>query len=425
MAATGIATAAPKASLALPDKPSIAVLPFTNLSGDPSQDYFSDGITEDIITELSRFSELFVIARNSSFTYKGRAVDVRQVGRELGVRYVLEGSIRRAGDRVRVTAQLINATEGTHLWAERYDRVLEDIFEIQDELVRAIVPLLAVFVARAERQFSLSKMPANLAAYDYFLHAAAMYASNHRDFELAKIESAKSLLARCLEVDPDFARAHALLSATLIQTYALRVKGSSDFWNPAVLDAAHESASRGVQLAPDLPEARAQLGYVYTFQHRHEMAVAEFERAFSLNQNFTDWRFCPTLMWSGYPDRAIEAARRHLRFDPFALPIARGYLGYALMTAKRCEEALQPLVEFVTSAAGHAVAAHGLSPVIPSWVGLRRPGRKSQRPVKGGLTLQLPPVRRICPTGTSTTVVSSLMRRARQDYPTKHRVRRD
>jgi len=266
---------------------------------------------------------------------------------------VLEGSIRRVNNRVRVTAQLISANDGTHLWAERYDRILEDIFEIQDELVLAIVPLLAAHVARAEKQRSLSKAPATLLGYDYFLHASAMYTAVHRNFELEKILSARNLVKQCLEADPDFARAHVLLSATRTTTYALRVKGSSELWNPAVLNAAYESASRAVELAPNLPEGRAQLGYVYAFQHSHDMAVAEFERAFSLNQNFTDWRFCPTLLWSGLADRAIEAAHRHLRFDPFALPIARGYLGYALLTAKRYDEALQPLTEFVANAPGH------------------------------------------------------------------------
>jgi len=270
------ATTQVRPTLALPEKPSIAVLPFNNLSGDPKEDYFSDGITEDIITELSRFSELFVIARNSSFQYKGKTPDIRQVGQELGVRYVLEGSIRRVNNRVRVTAQLISANDGTHLWAERYDRVLEDIFEIQDELVFAIVPLLAAHVARAERQRSLSKTPTTLLAYDYFLHASAMYAAVHRNFELEKILAARKLVKQCLEADLGFARAHVLLSATQTTTYALRMKGSTELWNPAVLDAAYESVSRAVQLVPNLPEAHAQLGYVYAFQHRHDMAVGEF-----------------------------------------------------------------------------------------------------------------------------------------------------
>ena len=164
-----------KVRLALPDKPSIAVLPFTNMSGDPQQEYFSDGITEDIITELSRFSELFVIARNSSFQYKGKSPDIRQVGRELGVRYVLEGSIRRAGDRVRITGQLIDATTGAHRWAERYDRELKDVFAVQDEVARTIVSILAAHVNKAEAEHVLLKPPATWQAYDYYMRASGIY----------------------------------------------------------------------------------------------------------------------------------------------------------------------------------------------------------------------------------------------------------
>ena len=160
-----------KAPLPLPDRPSIAVLAFANLSGDKEQEYFSDGITEDIITELSRFSELFVIARNSSFQYKGKATDVRQVGRDLGVRYVLEGSVRRGGDRLRISAQLIDAMTGGHRWAERYDRKLEDVFAVQDEIVRTIVTILAAHVRKAETERTRTKPPNSWQAYDYYLQA--------------------------------------------------------------------------------------------------------------------------------------------------------------------------------------------------------------------------------------------------------------
>jgi TolB-like protein len=158
--------------LALPDKPSIAVLAFTNMSGDPGQDYFSDGITEDIITELSRFSELFVIARNSSFQYKGKSPDIRQVGREVGVRYVLQGSIRRAGDRMRISAQLIDAATGVHRWGERYDRELKDIFAVQDEVSRTIVAILTSHVNKAEAERTLLKPPATWQAHDFFMRAS-------------------------------------------------------------------------------------------------------------------------------------------------------------------------------------------------------------------------------------------------------------
>ena len=201
-----------KTSLALPDKPSIAVLPFTNMSGDPSQDYFSDGITEDIITELSRFSELFVIARNSSFQYKGKSPDIRQVGRELGVRYVLEGSIRRAGDRVRITAQLIDAATGAHRWAERYDRELKDVFAVQDEVARTIVAILAAHVTRPRPSARFYKPPATWQAYDYYMQAA-----DTSRLLLVVIESAASFTrrgdswSRHLAIDPNYARAYAML----------------------------------------------------------------------------------------------------------------------------------------------------------------------------------------------------------------------
>ena len=168
-------TAATAEQLALPDRPSISVLPFTNMSGDPSQEYFSDGISEDIITELSRFSELFVIARNSTFQYKGKAPDVRQVGRELGVRYVLEGSIRRDGDRVRISAQLLDALTGAHRWAERYDRKLEDVFTLQIQLACTIAAVLAAHVNRAEAERALTKSPASWQAYDYYMRAARYF----------------------------------------------------------------------------------------------------------------------------------------------------------------------------------------------------------------------------------------------------------
>jgi adenylate cyclase len=181
------------------------------LSADPSQDYFSDGITEDIITELSRFSELFVIARNSSFQYNGKSPDIRQVGRELGVRYVLEGSIRRSGDRVRITAQLIDAT-GAHRWAERYDRKLKDVFAVQHEVAQTIVAILAAHVNKAEAVRTLLKAPASWQAYDYYLPAADTLASYSSSFIVDELYEARRLLERSISIDPNYARAHGMLS---------------------------------------------------------------------------------------------------------------------------------------------------------------------------------------------------------------------
>ena len=204
----------PRPALALPDKPSIAVLAFTNMSGDPGQDYFSDGITEDIITGLSRFSELFVIARNSSFQYKGKSPDIRQVGRELGVRYVLEGSIRRAGDRVRISAQLIDAVTGAHRWAERYDRELKDVFAVQDEVSRAIVAILVAQVNKAEAERTLLKPPATWQAYDFFMRASDIFTAVRSSFNVADLYEARQLLERSISLDPNYARAYATLSYT-------------------------------------------------------------------------------------------------------------------------------------------------------------------------------------------------------------------
>src|SRR5262245_42399124 len=200
------------APLPLPDKPSIAVLAFTNMSGDPSQEYFSDGITEDIITGLSRFSELFVIARNSSFQYKGKSPDIRQVGRELGVRYVLEGSIRRAGDRVRISAQLIDAVTGAHLWGERYDRELKDVFAVQDEVSRAIVAILVAHVNKAEAERTLLKPPETWQAYDLFLRASDILRAMWSSFNVADLYEARRLLERSIALDPHYARAYAELA---------------------------------------------------------------------------------------------------------------------------------------------------------------------------------------------------------------------
>jgi adenylate cyclase len=201
------------------DRPSVAVLPFANLSSDPQQGYFSDGITEDIITELSRFSELLIIARNSSFQYKDKAVDVRQVGRELGVRYVLEGSVRRSGNRVRITAQLIDAMTGAHRWAERYDGELDDVFAVQDEMARAIVAILAAHVNRAEIERALLKPPAALEAYDFYLRGAEAFFLHVSRLTKASLPDVRHLLEQSLAMDPDYARAHAMLSRTHMYAY--------------------------------------------------------------------------------------------------------------------------------------------------------------------------------------------------------------
>ena len=327
----------------LPHKPSIAVLPFTNLSGDPEQAYFADGITEDIITELSRFSELFVIARNSSFQYKGKSPDIRQVGRELGVHYVLEGSIRRAGDRVRITAQLIDATTGAHRWADRYDRKLEVVFAVQDELARTIVSILAAHVNKAETERTLLKPAATWQAYDYYMRAANTLASFRSSLKVEELYEGRRFLENALSTDPNYARAHAELSRTYTTAFVNPL--DADFLSEAALDRAYQSARRAVQLDPNLSQAHADLGYVLTYKRHNEAAIAEFERATALNPNYTDWRFALALVYGGEPAKAIVIVEAHMRVDPFYAPVAPGVLGFAYYMLQRYAEALPLLRE--------------------------------------------------------------------------------
>jgi adenylate cyclase len=342
------------------DRPSVAVLPFANLNSDPQQDYFSDGITEDIITELSRFSELLVIARNSSFQYKGKAVDILQVGRELGARYVLEGSVRRSGDRVRITAQLVDAVTGLHRWAERYDRELGDIFGVQDEVARAIVAFLAAHVNRAETERAMLKPPAAWEAYEYYLRGAEAFLLHANGRTKASLDDARRLLEQSLAIDPGHARAAAMLSWTHLRAYIEPFDG--DYLSPAALDRAVELAEAAVRLDPRLPQARAQLGYVLIWKRQRDAGIAEFERAFALNRNFTDDRFAQALMYVGQPARAIEVLEANIRLDPFASPIySSGVMGLANYSLKRYGEAVRWLRESVLRSPNQQVVHLGLA----------------------------------------------------------------
>jgi adenylate cyclase len=326
------------------DRPSVAVLPFANLSGDPQQDYFSDGITEDITTELSRFSELLVIARNSTFQYKDKAIDVRQVGRELGVRYVLEGSVRRIGDRIRIAAQLIDAMTGAHRWAERYDRELHDVFAVQDEVARAIVTILAAHVNRAEIERALLKPPAAWQAYEYYLRGAEALLLHINRRTKASLYDARRLLEQSLAIDPDYARAYAMMSHTHVSAFIDPIDG--DYLNPAALDRALELAETAVHLDSRLPLAHAQLGWVLLWKRQHDPAIAEFERAFALNPNFIDNRFALVVMYAGEPARAIEILEANIRLDPFpSLVTSSGFMAHANYMLRRYGETVRLLRE--------------------------------------------------------------------------------
>jgi len=325
----------------LVDRPSVGVLPFVNLSGDAQQEYFSDGITEDIITELSRFSELVVIARNSTFQYKGNAVDVRQVGQELGVRYLVEGSIRRDGNRVRINAQLIDTKTGAQRWADRYDREIKDVFAVQDEVARAIVAILAAYVNKAEAERTLLKPAATWEAYDYYLRGAEAHGLRGRGPSTDSIYEARRLLEKSLSVDPNYARAHAILSHTYWWTYVEPVDG--DYLNATGLERAHDLAKTAVQLDPNLPQAHAELGWVLLFKREHEAGIAEFERAFALNHNFVDSRVALGLIYAGEPARAIETLQANTCLDPFHPFASFGFLGHAYYMVRRYKEAAQTL----------------------------------------------------------------------------------
>jgi adenylate cyclase len=326
------------------DRPSVAVLPFANLSGDPQQDYFSDGITEDITTELSRFSELMVIARNSSFQYKGKAVDIRQAAQELGARYVVEGSVRRSGDRVRIAAQLIDAVTGAHRWGERYDRQLHGVFAVQDEVARAIVTIVAAHVNRAEIERALLKPPAAWEAYEYYLRGAEAFFVHLSRRTKDSLYEAQRLLEQSLAIDPDYARAAAALSETHLYAYTEPYDG--DYLSPAALARGVELAKAAVRLDARLPQARAQLGAILHFKCQHDAAVAEFEQAFALNPNFIDHRYAHVLTCAGAPARAIEVLEANTRLDPFAPPLySSGFMGLANYMLKRYGEAVRWLGE--------------------------------------------------------------------------------
>jgi adenylate cyclase len=323
-------------ALALPDKPSVAVLPFANLSQDPAQEYFSDGVTEDLITGLSKLSGLFVIARNSAFTYKGRAVKVGDVGRDLGVRYVLEGSVQRAADRVRITAQLVDATTGYHIWAERYDREARDIFALQDAVTQQIVQTLAVKLTEAERA-RLGRPPrADPAAYDLVLRGQE---ERWRTTREGNIES-RRLFVKALDLDPGYARAHLGLAWSHLQSWQFG-------WNrdPQGLVRARELAERALELDASLAQAHGVLAQILLWQRDHDAAVASAERAVALAPNDADGyeTLAEVLTWSGRPEDGIRAIQQAMRLNPHAPYFYRWTLGHGLYLTRRNADALAAL----------------------------------------------------------------------------------
>jgi len=297
-------------TLARPEKPSIAVLPFVNMSGDPEQEYFADGITEDIITALSQHRWFFVIARNSSFTFKGRAVDVKQVARQLGVRYVLEGSVRKAGERVRVTGQLVDADTGAHLWAERYDRNLEDVFAIQDEITQCVAGAIEPALLVGEGRRAIDKAAANPGAFDCCMRGMwYFYQLNREDFH-----EAQDWFRRSIELDPMFHRAHMGLARSLLGTCLFGWSENLER-DRAVLC---ESAGRAVSLDDRDPYSHYALFGCHLLSGRLQLALAEAQRTIDLNPNFAlahlalGW----VRIFIGRFQEALDPLLRALRLSP-------------------------------------------------------------------------------------------------------------
>ena len=319
-------------ALPLPDKPSIAVLPFTNMSGDPEQQYFSDGITEDIITELSRFTTLEVVARNSTFVYRDQAVDVSAVGQKLGARYLLEGSLRKAGNRIRLTAQLINVKTGKHVWADRYDRELADIFAVQDELVHAIVATLAVRLTAADTERSLRKPAQNSEAYDLYLRALSLDGL----YDTESAHRARDLAVQAVAVDPGFARAHAMLSGQIFT--CAWFDGTPD---EQYTDEALRAAAKAVELDPDDSFCTSTLGTVHLIRCDYEQARHYFEMALKSNPHDT-WVWADYawyLMAVGKSEEALERLDSKEIFEPHPPNWHWEIRGQVLYMLKRYEEA--------------------------------------------------------------------------------------
>jgi TolB-like protein/class 3 adenylate cyclase len=333
-----VETAAIPPALPLPDKPSIAVLPFANMSGDPEQDYFADGMVEEITTAISRLPWLFVIARNSSFTYKGKVVDVRQVARELGVRYVLEGSVRKAGNRVRITGQLIDTASSAHIWADHFDGALHDIFELQDQVASSVVGAIEPKLRRSEIERAARKPTERLDAYDLYLRALAQ---SHK-FTAEATREAIQLLRSALDIDPSYAPAAGL------SAWCRSVQKSQGWAVPTGPEVAEglRLARRAIESGPDDPDALWMAGYTMAYLGtEHAAALAAISRALALNPNSAHaWGFKGSVeSYLGQAEQAIDSCQRALRLSPLD-PLAYQFdigISLAHLGAHRFEEATE------------------------------------------------------------------------------------
>ncbi len=334
---TGMPTVAIATPKPTTSRPSIAVLPFTNMSGDPEQEYFSDGITEDIITELSRFRDLHVSARNSTFQYRGKNIDVKRIGRELGVQYVVEGSVRRVGDRIRITAQLVDTIGDSHLWAERYDRDARDILALQEEIAHAVAATAGGRIEAAGRDRAVRLSPAALKAHDLELRAKALVLRYSR----ADNELARHCAEQAIELDPTSSRAHALLAMCRLNEYIAYWTANREL----ALSQAFELSQRAVVLDEADSLSRSWLGFVQLFRRRYDEARAELEKAIDLNPNDSLARdmYAYFLTAVGRPGTAIEQFDLAKRQNPFDFTFTPWCKGITYFTARRYDEAIATL----------------------------------------------------------------------------------
>ncbi|WP_431324271.1 adenylate/guanylate cyclase domain-containing protein [Rhizobium sp. YTU87027] len=341
-AASETAKSQPAAAASASPKLSIAVLPFVNMSGDAEQDYFADGISEDIITALSKLSQLFVIARNSSFTFKGKNVHVQEVGTNLGVRYVLEGSVRKSGNRVRITAQLIDATTGGHLWAERFDRDLNDIFAVQDDVTQQIVDALAVNLTEGDRKRLAPWQTGHPEAYDCFLRGRELW---HRLTKQTNSD-ARDLLQHAVELDPNFASAYAFLALTHGLDYLNRWSASPE----RSIAQAEEAATLAVARDNSDPVAHWALSVVRLYSRQHDRAISEAERAIGLNPNFAEGQVSlgEALLYSGRSEEALACFDRARILNPYFPDVVLHFQAWAWFQLRRYEEAVKLLVQRVS-----------------------------------------------------------------------------
>ena len=352
VASVSEASEIPPANLPLPDRPAIAVLPFANMSGEPDQEYFSDGISEDIMTALSKLRWFFVIARNSSFIYKGKTVHLKQIAEELGVRYVVDGSVRKGGDRVRITAQLNDVTTGSQLWAERYDRDLADVFAVQDDITQSIVAAIEPQLYAAENFRAQRKPPDSLDAWDLVMRALSHYWRVTRQDNVV----AQALLEKAIAIDPDYGQALGVLATSYMFTAHM---GWMDM--AAAMPLAERAALAAIRADGQDPWAHHALGHVHLFARRFEDSLAEFELALRLNPNFAlaQGFYGLSLSYSGFWQDADEAARRALRLsprDPYSA-VYTGIAAYAQFLGGHYDEAMRLAREAVRQR-GDFVGAH-------------------------------------------------------------------